>query len=249
MTYKVLMLDLDGTTVVSHPKAVPTKRVVDAVAKAAGKITICIATGRSLAEAGYILQELSISGLCILDHGATIYDTAKQQIVRQVSLNQDQIRAAYAVFKRAQMPVYVFGDTTRQEEFDGEPGKNAVIGLWSRGADEQEALVFEEGFSGITGVAVNKTVARDGRGISFEVTHAEATKQHGVLEVSRLLGVSKDEIIGIGDGYNDFPLLMACGLKIAMGNAVPELKAIADFIAPSVDDDGVATVIEKFILL
>ena len=52
----------------------------------------------------------------------------------------------------------------------------------------------------------------------------------------------------MGDGYNDFPLLMACGLKIAMGNAVPELKAIADFIAPSVEEDGVATVIEKFIL-
>jgi hypothetical protein len=41
---------------------------------------------------------------------------------------------------------------------------------------------------------------------------------------------------------------MACGLKVAMGNAVPELKAIADYIAPSVTDDGMATVIEKFIL-
>ena len=41
---------------------------------------------------------------------------------------------------------------------------------------------------------------------------------------------------------------MACGLKIAMGNAVPELKAIADFIAPTVEEDGVATVIEKFVL-
>lgn len=41
---------------------------------------------------------------------------------------------------------------------------------------------------------------------------------------------------------------MACGLRVAMGNAVDDLKAIADYIAPSVDDDGLAEVIEKFIL-
>jgi hydroxymethylpyrimidine pyrophosphatase-like HAD family hydrolase len=56
-------------------------------------------------------------------------------------------------------------------------------------------------------------------------------------------------MIGVGDGYNDFPLLEACGLKVAMGNALEDLKGIADYIAPSVDEDGVANVIEKFILI
>lgn len=41
---------------------------------------------------------------------------------------------------------------------------------------------------------------------------------------------------------------MACGLKVAMGNAVQDLKEIADYIAPSVDEDGIADVIEKFVL-
>lgn len=45
------------------------------------------------------------------------------------------------------------------------------------------------------------------------------------------------------------PLLMACGLRVAMGNAVEDLKAIADYIAPPVENDGVADVIEKFILI
>lgn len=45
-----------------------------------------------------------------------------------------------------------------------------------------------------------------------------------------------------------FLFLMACGLKVAMGNAVSELKTIADYIAPTIDEDGVADVIEKFIL-
>jgi hydroxymethylpyrimidine pyrophosphatase-like HAD family hydrolase len=62
------------------------------------------------------------------------------------------------------------------------------------------------------------------------------------------LHLKKDEIIGVGDGYNDFPLLMACGLKVAMGNAVPDLKEIADYIAPSVVEDGVVDIISKFIV-
>jgi hydroxymethylpyrimidine pyrophosphatase-like HAD family hydrolase len=80
------------------------------------------------------------------------------------------------------------------------------------------------------------------------ISNSLATKQHGIIEVARLLNISTKDIIGVGDGYNDFPLLLACGLKIAMGNANEELKKIADFVAPSVEEDGVATVIEKFIL-
>ena len=56
------------------------------------------------------------------------------------------------------------------------------------------------------------------------------------------------DTIGIGDGNNDKPWLLMCGLKVTMGNAVPELKAIADYIAPGVENDGVADVIEKFVL-
>jgi hydroxymethylpyrimidine pyrophosphatase-like HAD family hydrolase len=41
---------------------------------------------------------------------------------------------------------------------------------------------------------------------------------------------------------------MACGLKVAMGNAVADVKAIANYIAPSVEEDGIADVIEKFVL-
>jgi hydroxymethylpyrimidine pyrophosphatase-like HAD family hydrolase len=63
-----------------------------------------------------------------------------------------------------------------------------------------------------------------------------------------MLGVKYEEIIGVGDSYNDYSLLMASGLKVAMGNAVKELKDVADYIAPSVDEDGLAEVIERYII-
>lgn len=55
-------------------------------------------------------------------------------------------------------------------------------------------------------------------------------------------------MIGVGDGYNDYPMLEACGLKVAMGNAVDELKVIADIVAPSIEQDGLAKVIEDYYL-
>ncbi len=88
----------------------------------------------------------------------------------------------------------------------------------------------------------------DPKRFGIMIGHTEATKQHGIQQVAKHLGINTHEMIGIGDGYNDFPLLMACGLKVAMGNAVDELKAIADYIAPPVTKDGVADVIEKYIL-
>lgn len=52
----------------------------------------------------------------------------------------------------------------------------------------------------------------------------------------------------VGDGGNDLPLFELAGFKVAMGNAEEVLKKQADWIAPSVDEDGLAVAIKKFIL-
>src|SRR3990167_5395279 len=80
------------------------------------------------------------------------------------------------------------------------------------------------------------------------ITHKEATKHHAAQELARILGIDTSEMIGVGDARNDVPLLHICGLKVAMGNADNKLKRVAHYIAPSVDEDGVAHVVDKFIL-
>jgi HAD superfamily hydrolase (TIGR01484 family) len=80
------------------------------------------------------------------------------------------------------------------------------------------------------------------------ITHKFATKKHGIWELMKILSLKPKEIIAVGDGMNDLPLFKACGLKVAMGNADEGLKAVADYVAPSVEDDGIVDVIEKFIL-
>jgi Cof subfamily protein (haloacid dehalogenase superfamily) len=77
----------------------------------------------------------------------------------------------------------------------------------------------------------------------YDFTSVRATKHLAILQLAHMLEVSPEEMVGIGDGYNDFSLLEACGYKVAMGNAPEDLKAIADYVAPSVENDGVAEAI------
>lgn len=82
----------------------------------------------------------------------------------------------------------------------------------------------------------------------LDITAEQASKHISVLELMKLLDLQPEEVVGIGDGYNDYPLLTACGLKIAMGNAPNELKEIADFVVPTQQEDGLATAIDKYFL-
>lgn len=84
-------------------------------------------------------------------------------------------------------------------------------------------------------------------GMAYDVTSIKGTKHLAVLELAKYLGLDRSETVGVGDGYNDFPLLEASGLKVAMGNANDELKAIADVVVPSLSDDGVAYLVEELL--
>jgi hydroxymethylpyrimidine pyrophosphatase-like HAD family hydrolase len=84
--------------------------------------------------------------------------------------------------------------------------------------------------------------------MDIHVTHEHATKRYGVEQLTEMLSLPKEQVMAIGDGHNDMPLLEAAGLKVAMGNAPDEVKQLANYIAPTLADDGVAAAIEKFIL-
>lgn len=81
--------------------------------------------------------------------------------------------------------------------------------------------------------------------IVLDITSQKATKHLAVLEISKLLNIKPSLMVGVGDGYNDYPLLSVCGYKAAMSNAPDELKKIADVILPDVNHNGLVTLIDK----
>lgn len=79
-----------------------------------------------------------------------------------------------------------------------------------------------------------------------EISSNEATKACAVNFLREHYGLKKEEILTIGDQNNDIELLKAGGIAVAMGNATDELKACADFITDSVDENGWVKAVEKY---
>ena len=79
-----------------------------------------------------------------------------------------------------------------------------------------------------------------------EIGSPMAKKSLGVEFLAKHWNLSQDEILTIGDQNNDIELLKAGGVKVAMGNATPELKECANYITDSVENDGFVKAIENF---
>lgn len=247
--YKAIMLDVDGTIMTNQRYGKPSQAVIDALNKASEHLYVGLATSRPRKDLFPIIGGINLSGYSIITGGSQIINTKTKKIIWEQPIDVKDVRAVCKILeKNTKNPFWL---NTGEEDIFFPPGpipkKTLQIYIHDKYTNEI-ADAYIEKISHIPGIGVHKVPSWDKGCFDIIVTHALATKQHGILEVAKLLGITTDEIIGVGDGYNDFPLLMACGLKVAMGNAVDDLKAIADYIAPSVDDDGVADVIQKFVL-
>jgi HAD superfamily hydrolase (TIGR01484 family) len=246
MKYKALFLDVDGTTVPNAPDGTPSPRVLEAIHKINPRIHVCIATSRPLFLAKAIIELLQVRGLCIVNDSTQIYDPVAKKFLQTLYIEPASLPKIFRIARRYSSKILMNAGKNDRNVRRGSVAKK-VCSVYVGDSEPAEAEKLVAELTKIPNLAVHKMPAWEKGKIAVSVSHATATKLHGVNTVANLLGIRTEEMIGVGDGYNDFPLLMACGLKIAMGNAVSELKAIADFVAPSVEEDGVATVIEKFI--
>ena len=87
-------------------------------------------------------------------------------------------------------------------------------------------------------------------GISYyytEITNQNVNKWSAIEELMKILKITRDEVIAIGDNINDKEMIANAGIGIVTGNSSPEMKEIADSIVSSNDENGVAEAIEKYI--
>lgn len=86
-------------------------------------------------------------------------------------------------------------------------------------------------------------------GVCVEVTPKGINKGHGVEKLSRHLGIQPSEVIAFGDSENDFEMLKMVGCGIAMGNATPHVKSVANQVTKSNDENGIGTALEALFQL
>ncbi len=246
--FKALIMDCDGTLIPNLRNGLPSLKVTEAINKISKKIHIGIATSRPLFLAAPIMKHLNLSGPSIVAAGAQIVDGKTFKILKEQSIEKEDLSKAIAIVRGFELKYFLQDGTSNDKEMTTSETPNKAIEMAMMELEQDLAEKLKNELSKISGISVHKNMSWQTGKADVVITHSSATKHHGILEVARLLNISSDEIIGVGDGYNDFPLLMACGYKVAMGNAVDDLKAIADYVAPTVENDGVVDVINKFVL-
>jgi Cof subfamily protein (haloacid dehalogenase superfamily) len=81
-----------------------------------------------------------------------------------------------------------------------------------------------------------------------EATAPGVDKGSALRKLCQILDVDPKRVLAIGDSENDIPMMQAAGFAIAMGNATEHVKAVADWIAPTIDEDGAAVALRRWVL-
>lgn len=84
-------------------------------------------------------------------------------------------------------------------------------------------------------------------GGAFDITPKDGSKQIGIQKIMEYYGYLREEIAAIGDGYNDIPMIRSAGVGIAMGNGNEQIKAAADFVTDSIDENGLLHAVEYLV--
>ena len=86
-------------------------------------------------------------------------------------------------------------------------------------------------------------------GYWYKFTRKNVTKENAIMKISEVCGFGAESIIAFGDDFADIGMLELCGLGVAMGNAIDEVKSRADVVIGSNDEDGIAFFVEKNLLI
>lgn len=246
--YKAIFSDIDGTLINTGFETLPTKPVISSVKKALEKnVHFAVATARPYRLVEKIGKALNLSGPSIVNGGAQIVDMENGKTLWEQPMGKKDITDVITILNSLHVSFFL-NDNGNDIDTNSHYVPDKPYGLVTLKLTEEDADIVVSKVRHIPTIVAHKFSWHMYNAVGVNISHVMATKQHAVYEIMKMLQLQQEEIIGIGDSYNDFPLLMAAGLKVAMGNAIEDLKSVADYVAPSVEKNGVAHVIKKFVL-
>ncbi len=250
MNYKALVVDVDRT-LITTPNALPSKKVTDAIKNVQKRknAKIILSTARPFNQIKHIYEHLQLSDFAVTSGGAAINNLRTGKLYKEYCLSIEKIREVIHTIISVDSHIDFWiqdNGTDYRYTKDYIPKKPFIIVVHHLSIEKADELLKQ--LSHISGIFCTKSLPYDEKFIDIHITHEQGTKEKSVNTVLDMLHISKEQTIGVGDAYNDIQFIALCGLKVAMGNAVNPVKKIADYIAPSVDEDGIATVIEKYML-
>lgn len=266
--YRLLALDIDGTTLNSQHKISP--RVVEAIsqAKAAG-VEVVFASGRPVEGIMMHLETLGLNqdGQFVISYnGALVQKIGSNLILGNLQVyGKDAKKIANQAYSLG-VNVHAFSlkrglitpAVSRYTEHEAFMNDIPWTTLDFNELDDDEPLIkvmmidepekLEPAMAGLPSEFYQQYSILRSSPFFLEFMHPDAHKGNGVAALAEYLNIPREEVICVGDAGNDHQMLRWAGLGIAMGNADVETKALADAITGTNDEDGVAQVIEKYIL-
>ncbi|CAL9499712.1 HAD family hydrolase [Streptomyces sp. MS2A] len=258
--YRLIATDLDGTLLRGDDTISQRTRDALAAATAAGAAHIVV-TGRAVPWTRHILDDLGYDGLAVCGQGAQVYHAGEHRLLTSVTLDRQLAGVALAKIEAETGPLYL---AASRDGLDGDVlvGPGYEVGgdlpalpltdasdLWSAPlnkiyiqhptlSDDELAEVARQAAGGFV------TVTMAGAGV-VELLPLGLSKATGLSLAARRLGLKAADTIAFGDMPNDVPMFGWAARGVAMANAHEELKAVADEVTSSNDEDGIAVVLER----
>ena len=238
-------LDLDGTVIGPDENISPA--VHEAIVRLAERIHVFIATGREPADVLRYANELGLTTPQLCDGGANILDPVQGVSTWTAPLGPVNAEAVVTRLREMGSAFVATHASGTASTFDDVPDWD-LIRVSALDLDEDTADALATEFRRNKNMYVIKAVLPYNGLWAVDFTLAGVDKASGIARVGQTLGVNPTNMVAVGDSYNDLPMLKACGFSVAMGNAPPEVKDAAEFVAPSVAEDGLAVAINEYVL-
>lgn len=267
MEYKLIAMDMDGTLLNSNKEV--SERNLKAIDAAIKKgIHVVLATGRVLSSAQHYAKKLDLKNYIIASNGAIIVDS-NNKIVFSKPLDVNLVNRIIEIGNKYSVYNHFYDENTlysntyvkeiveyyRQRESDF---KFTIFKELQELLDQNEMKIYKfifiddepkklqlisEELQTLEYINLTKSFSNN-----IEVMNIEASKGEALKFLGEKLNVPRDQIIAVGDNENDLTMIQYAGLGVAMGNGEEIVKDSADYVTLNNDEDGIAKVIEKFIL-
>ncbi|PJG58783.1 sugar-phosphatase [Aeromonas cavernicola] len=266
--YKLIALDMDGTLLDHQGQISPRTHAAIRAARAKG-VTVVLASGRPLEGMTRYLAELDLisrDDYVICYNGALVQQVADQRIIRSQLLTGADASALARLADELVVNVHGFSVTQglisprispyteHESRLIGMPIK--LVDFATLAADEQilkvmmidEPSTLSRAISLLPAELYQRYTVVQSAPFFLEFMNKQSNKGTGVAALAEHLGICAAQVIAVGDAGNDRHMIEYAGLGVAMGNATDEIKALAQHITARNDEDGVAQVIEQFVL-
>ena len=271
-TYKLIAFDMDGTLLNSKKEISAATLAAIKKAHDAGKI-IALNTGRCLAELSAYTGQIPGLRYLVCASGSLVYNLGEQKVLFSEPLMPEQVIPIMEIAASEKPMTHILSlrsivdqnDIDHMEDFHMEIFRTFFEQVADKCPDLKENyfakpfpmnklnLYHRDGAScarteaRIRKAGIDVTMVYE-QGTSIEISAKGITKASGLAHLCDHLGLSISQTIAVGDSENDIDVLKKAGFSIAMGNAKPDIKAIADAVVADCDHDGCVEAIEKYLL-